>query len=82
MTVVKVRRLGNLSVVPIPRELEEQGYRPGSTVRVEHVEGGLRIVLVQTVHEQLHRSGRDVIAAHRVALSLLARHDSLPPEQP
>jgi hypothetical protein len=82
MTVVKVRRLGAISVVPIPRELEEQGYRPGSTVRIEQADGGLRIVLVQTVHEQLHRIGRDVIAGHRVALSLLARHDSAPPEQP
>jgi hypothetical protein len=82
VTVVRVRRLGDTSVVPIPRELEDKGYRAGSTVRVEAIEGGLKIVLIQTVHEQLHRIGRDVIGAHRMALSLLARHDAAPqPEE-
>ncbi len=76
MKVVKVRRVGNSNVVSIPRELEERGYAPGTSVLIEELEGGeLRIMPTAQVRERIRAVGRRVISEHGEALRILAEHD-------
>jgi antitoxin component of MazEF toxin-antitoxin module len=76
MKVVKVRRVGNSNVISIPRELEDQGYAPGSSVLVEELSGGeLRIMSTERVRERIHDVGERVVAEHGEALQILADHD-------
>lgn len=76
MKIVKVRRVGNSNVVSIPRELEANGYVPGSSVLVEELpDGELRILPTEKVRERIRGIGRRVVAEHPEALRILAEHD-------
>jgi hypothetical protein len=76
MKVVKVRRVGNSNVISIPREFEDQGYAPGSSVLVEGLPGGdLRIMSTEKVRERVRDIGERVVADHGEALRILADHD-------
>lgn len=76
MKIVKVRRVGNSNVVSLPRELEQRGYVPGSSVLIEALEGGeLRIVPTDRLRERIRDIGRRIVAEHHEALANLARHD-------
>ncbi len=76
MRVVKVRRVGNSNVISIPREFEDQGYAPGSSVLVEELPGGdLRIMSTEKVRERIRGIGERVVADHGEALRILADHD-------
>ena len=82
MKVVKVRRVGNSNVISIPREFEDQGYAPGSSVLVEELPGGyLRIVSTERVRERIRDIGERVVADHGEALRILADHDPDGPQQ-
>ncbi len=75
MKIVKVRRVGNSNVVSIPRELEAQGYTPGTSVLVEELDGGeLRIVPTERLRERIRSVGERVVAEHPEALKILAEH--------
>jgi antitoxin component of MazEF toxin-antitoxin module len=77
MKVVKVRRVGNSNVISIPRELEAQGYAPGSSVLVEELPGGeLRIMSTEKVRERIGDIGERVVSEHGKALQILADHDA------
>ena len=75
MKIVKVRRVGNSNVVSIPRELEAQGYSPGSSVLVEEYHGELRITLTDQLRGRIRDVGVRVVAEHPEALRILAEHD-------
>ncbi len=76
MKIVKVRRVGNSNVISLPRELEAQGFTPGSSVLVEELPGGeLRILSTERVRERIRAVGRRVVAEHEEALRILADHD-------
>jgi antitoxin component of MazEF toxin-antitoxin module len=80
--VVKVRRVGNSNVVSLPRELEARGYKPGTSVLIEELEGGeLRILLADQVHERIRGTGRRVVSDHAEALEILAENDPKPPKR-
>lgn len=76
MKIVKVRRVGNSNVVSIPREYEDNGYTPGTSVLVEELPGGeLRLLLTEKVREHIKEIGHRVVAEHPEALRILAEHD-------
>jgi antitoxin component of MazEF toxin-antitoxin module len=76
MKVVKVRRVGNSNVISIPREFEDQGYAPGSSVLVEELPGGdLRIMSTEKVRERIRDIGERFVADHGEALRILADQD-------
>jgi antitoxin component of MazEF toxin-antitoxin module len=82
MKVVKVRRVGNSNVISIPREFEDQGYAPGSSVLVEELPGGdLRIMSTEKVRERIRDIGERVVGDHSEALRILADHDPDSPQQ-
>jgi hypothetical protein len=52
------------------------GYRPGSSVLVEELEGGeLRIVPTEQVRDRIRSVGRRVVSEHSKALKIIAEHD-------
>lgn len=76
MKIVKVRRVGNSNVVSIPREFEEAGYTPGSSVLVEDVgDGELRILPTDRVRERVRGIAERIVAEHPEAMEILANHD-------
>ncbi len=76
MKIVKVRRVGNSNVVSIPRELEAQGYTPGTSVLVEELDGGeLRIIPTEQLRARIRSVGERLVAEHPEALKILADHD-------
>ena len=75
MKVVKVRRVGNSNVVSIPRELEAEGYAPGTSVLVEERDGELRITPTERLRERIRSVGERVVSEHPEALRILAEHD-------
>jgi antitoxin component of MazEF toxin-antitoxin module len=73
---VKVRRVGNSNVVSLPRELEARGYKPGTSVLIEHLDDGeLRIIRADQVRERMRRTGRRVVNKHAEALKVLAEDE-------
>jgi hypothetical protein len=82
MKVVKVRRVGNSNVISIPREFEDRGYAPGSSVLVEELPGGeLRVMSTEKVREHIRDIGQRLVAEHGEALEILANHDPDAPRQ-
>ena len=76
MKIVKVRRVGNSNVISLPRELEQRGYAPGTSVLVEELEGGeLRILPTERLREWIRSVGERVVSEHPEALRILAEHD-------
>lgn len=76
MKVVKVRRVGNSNVVSLPRELEAQGYVPGTSVLVEGLDSGeLRIIPTEQLRERIQTTGERVVGERSEALRILAEHD-------
>jgi antitoxin component of MazEF toxin-antitoxin module len=76
MNIVKIRRVGNSSVVTIPGSVAGDDFPVGSQVVVHRNDRGeIVITPAERVREQVLEAGRR-IAAHRAeALEILADHD-------
>lgn len=81
MKVVKVRRVGNSNVISIPREFEARGYAPGASVLVEELDGELRIISTDRVHDRIRNIGKRLVGEHQEALQILADHDPNSPRK-
>lgn len=81
MKVVKVRRVGNSNVISIPREFEARGYAPGASVLVEELDGELRIISTDQVHDRIRNIGKRLVGEHQEALQILADHDPNSPRK-
>ena len=76
MQMVKVRRVGNSNVISLPREFEEHGFTPGTTVIVEALPTGeLRIAPATVVRRLTPERARQIADKHQVLLDRLAEHD-------
>ena len=76
MKIMKIRRVGNSNVVSLPRELEQRGYAPGTSVVIEELPSGeLRIMPARHMRQLLHEVSQRLIAEDREALEILAEHD-------
>ena len=76
MKILRVRRIGNSNMVSIPKELEAEGFTPGTEVLLEQMaDGALRLVRTEAVSALIRDVGRQVIAEDREALEILAAHD-------
>ncbi len=76
MQIVKVRRVGNSNVVSIPKELEEQGFTPGTAVMVEATESGeLLIVPATHLREHVRNLAKRFVEDHSEALEILENHE-------
>ena len=74
--VVKVRRVGNSSVITIPKDLESTGFAIDSKVVIEELASGQLLVTPEVLMRQRVRSiGRAVIAEDFEALEILRTHD-------
>ena len=74
MKIVKVRRVGNSNVVSIPREFEDAGFTPGSSVLVEALPSGeLRLLPADQVRKRIRTTGRRIVEEHSEALDILAQ---------
>jgi antitoxin component of MazEF toxin-antitoxin module len=81
MMMVKVRRVGNSNVISLPRELEDRGFTPGTTVLMDVLPTGeLQVVPAVTVRRVTPERARQLVARNRESLDLLAEHDSVVPE--
>jgi antitoxin component of MazEF toxin-antitoxin module len=78
MKLVKVRRVGNSIVMTLPRGLERLGFTPGSQVLVEELPSGqLLVTPAEKFRTRLRKTGREVVAEDREALSILEAYDRL-----
>jgi len=76
MKITKIRRIGNSNVLSLPRELEEIGFLPGTSVLIEELpDGGLWIALAEQVRERIKDEGHRLVDEHPEALRLLADDD-------
>ncbi|HYS01280.1 MAG TPA: hypothetical protein VET82_02890 [Candidatus Eisenbacteria bacterium] len=74
--MVKVRRVGNSSVMTLPRGLERLGYTPDSQVLVEELPSGqLLVTPAEKIRTRIRKIGRRVVAEDREALRILEAHD-------
>jgi len=78
MKLVKVRRVGNSIVMTLPRGVERLGFTPGSQVLVEELPSGqLLVTPTEKFRTRLRKTGREVVAEDREALSILEAYDRL-----
>ncbi len=78
MKLVKVRRVGNNIVMTLPRGVERLGFTPGSQVLVEELPSGqLLVTPAEKFRTRLRKTGREVVAEDREALSILEAYDRL-----
>jgi antitoxin component of MazEF toxin-antitoxin module len=78
MKLVKVRRVGNSIVMTLPRGVERLGFTPGSQVLVEELPSGqLLVTPAEKFRTRLRKTGREVVAEDREALSILEAYDRL-----
>jgi antitoxin component of MazEF toxin-antitoxin module len=78
MKLVKVRRVGNSIVMTLPRGVERLGFTPGSEVLVEELPSGqLLVTPAEKFRTRLRKTGREVVAEDREALSILEAYDRL-----
>ncbi len=76
MVVMKIRRVGNSNVVSIPRELEEAGFAPGSSVIVERTATGEVLLIPESrLRTRIRSIGRKAIEENREALRMLEEYD-------
>ena len=76
MVVMKIRRVGNSNVVSIPRDLEEAGFGPGSSVIVERTATGEVLLIPESrVRARIRAIGRKAIEENREALRMLEEYD-------
>ena len=76
MVVMKIRRVGNSNVVSIPRDLEEAGFSPGSSVIVERTATGEVLLIPESrVRARIRPIGRKAIEENREALRMLEEYD-------
>ncbi len=76
MVVMKIRRVGNSNVVSIPRELEEAGFGPGSSVIVERIATGEVLLIPESrLRARIRSIGRKAIEENREALQMLEEYD-------
>ena len=62
-------------MVALPRELDEAGYMPGTSVLIERLpDGTLHLLPAAKLRERIREIGRQVYE-DREALELLAEHD-------
>ena len=81
MAIVKVRRVGNSNVISLPREFEEQGFTPGTTVLIDTLPTGeLRVAPAVTVRRITRERAKRLVEENREALDLLAEHDDVVPD--
>lgn len=76
MALVKVRRVGNSSVITLPAGLGGHGFEPGSAVLVEAEDDGtLRVIPVLDVDAHVREVARAAIQRRRRTLEILEAHD-------
>jgi len=76
MKLVKVRRVGNSIVMTLPRGVERLGFTPDSQVLVEALPSGqLLVTPAERFRARLRKTGREVVAQDREALSTLEAYD-------
>ena len=82
MQMVKVRRVGNSNVISLPREFEDQGFTPGTTVIIDVLPTGeLRITPAETVRRITPERARQLAEQHHVLLEQLTEDDGPVPAQ-
>jgi antitoxin component of MazEF toxin-antitoxin module len=75
MDLVKVRKVGNSTVVTLPRSLAER-LPAGTRVLIQELDNGdLLIQRPESFEGAIRESGRHVIARHRQLLDRLAAYD-------
>lgn len=73
---VKIRKVGNSTVVTIPREVAELGFEEGAEITFIPVgDGQVLMVPVQKLNDYLRDVGRDVVHRYSHALEKLATYD-------
>ncbi len=83
MAVVKVRRVGNSSVITLPAGLAGEGFEPGAAVLVEaDVDGTLRVIPVPDLDAHVRDVARTAIQRRRRNLEILEAHDREGTESP
>ncbi len=76
MAMVKVRRVGNSSVITLPAGLAGGAFEPGAAVLVEAEDDGtLRVIPVPDVDAHVREVARAAIQRRRRALEILEAHD-------
>ncbi len=76
MNGVKVRRVGNSTVVTVPREMERHGLVEGTVVVFVPLESGaVLIVPTDRMDEYMQEVAARVVARNRGALEKLAEYD-------
>jgi antitoxin component of MazEF toxin-antitoxin module len=82
MALVKVRRVGNSTVITLPAWLKWHGFDPGSTVIVEaEHDGTLRVIPVPDVATHVREVAQAAIQRRQRALDMLEEHDRRGPER-
>jgi len=75
MALVKVRRVGNSSVITLPAGLGCHGFEPGSAVLVEAEDDGtLRVIPVPDVDAHVREVAQAAIQRRRRTLKILEGH--------
>jgi antitoxin component of MazEF toxin-antitoxin module len=76
MKIMKIRRVGNSNVVSLPRELEQRGYKAGTSVVIEELPTGeLRIIPAPQMRQLVRDVGRMIMTEDQEALDILAEHE-------
>jgi antitoxin component of MazEF toxin-antitoxin module len=74
--MVKVRRVGNSTVITVPAGLAGHGFEPGAAVLVELMDDGtLRVIPVPDVDAHVRDVARAAIQRRRHALEILRAHE-------
>jgi antitoxin component of MazEF toxin-antitoxin module len=74
MELVKIRRVGNSSVVTLPRAVTGHGFDVGTYVLIEERDGEI-VLRRATVTEAVRNIAREVVEEDQEALEYLAAYD-------
>ncbi len=75
MDLVKVRKVGNSSVITLPRSIVDQ-YPAGTRVVIQALENGdVLITRPESYEAAIQESGRRVVQQHRGLLDRLGAHE-------
>jgi len=76
MHIVKIRRVGNSNVISLPKELEQSGFTPGTSVALEETPTGeVLIVPASRLQRDFGVIMRRIVPENRGALDMLAAYD-------
>lgn len=79
MEIVKIRKVGNSTVITLPRGLQDLGFTEGAQIVVEMTpEGEVRLIPVNNLRAVIRASGRKVADQHREALDILTEAEGAP----